>query len=172
MLTQVLTWLRRSVGLTALAATLSWALLVDALGETSWWEALSPRQGEFRSRGRAWVFRSSRLEVLCKKGVLKNFENFTGKHLRWGLFFNKDAGAVCNFIKKETRTLAFSCKFSKIFKNTFFYRRPPAASAYYFTVDSTAKTELNGYVYGFLLIMIVLMLVNIHKYSMKKHDVI
>ena len=33
MLTQVLTLLKRSVGLTTLAATLSWALLVDALNE-------------------------------------------------------------------------------------------------------------------------------------------
>ena len=26
------------------------------------------------------------LEVFCKKGVLKTFTNFTGKHLRWSLF--------------------------------------------------------------------------------------
>ena len=29
------------------------------------------------------------LEVLCKKGVLKHFTNFTGKHLCQSLFFNK-----------------------------------------------------------------------------------
>ena len=88
------------------------------------------------------------LEVLCKKGVFKNFENFTGKQLCRGLFFNKVAGAACSFIKKETLAQAFSCKFCEIFKNTFFYRTPPAASGYYFTVDRTTKTELNGYVYG------------------------
>ena len=32
-----------------------------------------------------------------KKGVLKNFTNFTRKHQCWSLFFNKVAGA-CNFI--------------------------------------------------------------------------
>ena len=31
-------------------------------------------------------------EVFLKKGVLKNFAKFTGKHLCQGLFFNKVAG--------------------------------------------------------------------------------
>ena len=35
-------------------------------------------------------------EVLCKKGVLRNFAKFTGKHLCRSLFFNKVAGA-CNW---------------------------------------------------------------------------
>ena len=34
---------------------------------------------------------SSRPEVLCKKGVLRNFAKFTGKHLCQSLFFNKVA---------------------------------------------------------------------------------
>ena len=33
--------------------------------------------------------RSSRPEVFCKKGVLRNFTKFTGKHLCQSLFFNK-----------------------------------------------------------------------------------
>ena len=36
--------------------------------------------------------RSSRTEVFCKKGVLRNFAKFTGKHLCQSLFFNKVAG--------------------------------------------------------------------------------
>ena len=36
--------------------------------------------------------RSSRPEVFCKKGVLRNFAKFTGKHLCKRLFFNKVAG--------------------------------------------------------------------------------
>ena len=36
--------------------------------------------------------RSSRLEVSCRKGVLRNFTKFTGKHLCQNLFFNKVAG--------------------------------------------------------------------------------
>ena len=35
--------------------------------------------------------RSSHPEVFCKKGVLRNFTNFTGKHLCQSLFFNKVA---------------------------------------------------------------------------------
>ena len=31
-------------------------------------------------------------EVFCKKGVLKNFAKFTGKHLYQSLIFNKAAG--------------------------------------------------------------------------------
>ena len=36
--------------------------------------------------------RSSRQEVFCKKGALRNSAEFTGKHLCQGLFFNKVAG--------------------------------------------------------------------------------
>ena len=31
-------------------------------------------------------------KVFCKKGVLRNFAKFTGKHLCYSLFFNKVAG--------------------------------------------------------------------------------
>ena len=57
-----------------------------------------------------------------KKGVLKNFRKFTGKHLRQSLFFNKIGGlrpVACNFIKKETLAQVFSCEFCEISKNTF-----------------------------------------------------
>ena len=35
---------------------------------------------------------SSRPEVFCKKGILRNFAKFTGKHLCRNLFFNIVAG--------------------------------------------------------------------------------
>ena len=57
-----------------------------------------------------FLSRSSRPEVFCKKGGLKNFVKFTLKHLCQGLFFNKVAGLKpksCNFIKKETLAPAF-----------------------------------------------------------------
>ena len=38
-------------------------------------------------------FRSSRLKVFCKKGVLRNFTKFTGKHLCQSIFFNKNYGS-------------------------------------------------------------------------------
>ena len=38
------------------------------------------------------IFRSSRPDVFCKYGVLRNFAKFTGKHLCQSLYFNKVAG--------------------------------------------------------------------------------
>ena len=42
------------------------------------------------------MYRSSRPEVFCKKGVLTNFVKFTGKHPCQSLFLIK----LSNFIKK------------------------------------------------------------------------
>ena len=64
--------------------------------------------------------RSSRPEMFCKKGVLKNFAKFTGKHLSQSLFFHKVA---------DLRPQAFFCEFCEIFNNTFFYRIPLVAAA-------------------------------------------
>ena len=61
---------------------------------------------------------SSRPEVFCKKGALRNFTKFTGKHLCQGLFFNEVAALACNFIKKEGLAQVFSCEFCEICKNT------------------------------------------------------
>ena len=44
-------------------------------------------------------YKSSRPEVFCKKGVLRDFAKFTGKHLCQSLFFSKVAGLqACNSI--------------------------------------------------------------------------
>ena len=67
-----------------------------------------------------FFFRSSHQRCSMKKGVLKNFTIFTGKHMRQSHFFNKVAGGTCNFIKKDTLTQVFSCEFCKISKSTFF----------------------------------------------------
>ena len=64
-------------------------------------------------------FKSNYQGCSVKKGVLRNFAKFTGKHLRQRLFFNKVAGA-CNFIKNEALAQVFSCEFCEISKNTFF----------------------------------------------------
>ena len=55
--------------------------------------------------------RSSRLEVFCRKGVLRDLAKFTGKNL----CLRQD-----NFIKKESPAQVFSCEFCEISKNTFF----------------------------------------------------
>ena len=53
----------------------------------------------------------------CKKDVLQNFANVTGKHLCQSLSFNKVAGLRP---KKDTLAQAFSYEFCKIFKTPFF----------------------------------------------------
>ena len=47
-------------------------------------------------------YRTGRPEVFRKKGVLRNFAKFTGKHLYQSLFFNEVAGLQAwNFILKN-----------------------------------------------------------------------
>ena len=47
-------------------------------------------------------------EVLYKNTVVKNFVIFTGKHLCWSLFFNRNAGLQTrNFIKKRLQHRCF-----------------------------------------------------------------
>ena len=57
--------------------------------------------------------------MFCKKGLLRNFAKFTGKHLRQRYFFHKIADAR-NFIKNETLIQVSSCEFCGFSKNTFF----------------------------------------------------
>ena len=67
------------------------------------------------------IIRSHR-RCSIKKGVLKNFAEFTGKRLCWSLFKNKVfiINKVCNFIIEETLALVFFCVFCSTFKNPFF----------------------------------------------------
>ena len=69
--------------------------------------------------------RSSRPEVFYRKGVLRYFVKFTGKHLSRVSFFNK----ACNFIERETLAQVFPCEFCKISKSTFCYRTPTVAAS-------------------------------------------
>ena len=65
-------------------------------------------------------YRSSRLEVFCRKGVLGNFGNFTGKHLCGGLLFNKVAGLrTVTLLKKRFWYRCFPVNFSKFLKTPF-----------------------------------------------------
>ena len=53
-------------------------------------------------------FKSGHQRCSVKKVFLKNFANFTGKHLCWSLFLNKVAGyQACNFIKKRLQDCYF-----------------------------------------------------------------
>ena len=53
---------------------------------------ISQMCGAIKPPWEAAMNRSSRPEVFCKKGVLRNFTKFTGKHLCQSVFFNKVAG--------------------------------------------------------------------------------
>ena len=56
---------------------------------------------------------SSRPDVFCKKGVLRNFANFTGKRLCQSLFFNKVAGLTV--LKKRLWLRCFLVNFTNTF---------------------------------------------------------
>ena len=92
--------------------------------------------------------RSSRPEVFWKKGVLRYFAKFTGKHLYQSLFINKVAGLTCNFIKKESLAQVFSCEFCKISKNTFFYRTPQVAASI-IIVFKKMRDSLTNFTFSF-----------------------
>ena len=62
------------------------------------------------------ILRSSRTEVFCEKGVLKNFTKFTGKHLCQSLFFNKVAGSL---LKKRLYHRCFPVNFAKFLRTPF-----------------------------------------------------
>ena len=62
--------------------------------------------------------RSTRLEVFCRKGVLRNFAKFTGKHLRQNLFLNKIAGLRTS--KKRLCRRCFPVDFAKYIRAPYF----------------------------------------------------
>ena len=88
--------------------------------------------------------RSSRPEVFCKKGVLRNFAKFTGKHLCQSLFFNKVAGLrPSTLLKKRLWYRCFPFNFFEIFKNPFFYRTPLVAA---FKQKTNLKLRVSSHV--------------------------
>ena len=126
--------------------------------------------------------RSSRQEVFCKNGVLRNFAKFTGKHLRQSRFLNRVAGAkvavaAWNFIKKEPLALVFSSEFWEISKNTFFLQNTSGgcfctSSFMYFTLIfsgctsiTSSKEGLKVCVYNFFQRKVVLLAINLFNHD-------
>ena len=72
-------------------------------------------------------------DVIQKKTLLKTFTIFTGKHLCWSLFLIKLQVLRPVTHLKETPTPVFSCKCSKIFKNTQFEEHLRTADSVGFT---------------------------------------
>ena len=67
------------------------------------------------------LFASSRPDVFCKKGVLRNFTKFTGKQLCQSLFFNKVAGLrPATLLKKRLWHSCFPVNFVKFLRTPFF----------------------------------------------------
>ena len=85
-----------------------------------------------------------------RKGVLRNFAKFTGKHLCQSLFFNEVASAACNFIKKETLAQVFSCEFCEISKNNVFTEHLCTTAVYI-----SGRYVINVYVSGDCVIFVL-----------------
>ena len=69
--------------------------------------------------------RSGRLEVFCKKDVLRNFAKFTGKHLRQSLSFNKVAGLrPATLLKKRLRLRYLPVDFPKFLRTLSLQNTP------------------------------------------------
>ena len=65
--------------------------------------------------------RSNRPEVLCEKGVLRNFVKFTGKHLCQKLYFNKVAGLTPAILLKNILWhKCFRVNFANFLRTLFF----------------------------------------------------
>ena len=68
-------------------------------------------------------YRSSCLEIFCRKGFLRNFAKFTGKHLCQSLFFTKVAGLrlrPATLVNKRLWHRYFPVNFGKFLRTSFF----------------------------------------------------
>ena len=72
------------------------------------------------------LFRSSRPEVFCKKGIFKNFAKFTGKHLCQSIFLKK----VATLFKKRLWYKCFPMNFAKVLRTPIFIRTPLVAGCF------------------------------------------
>ena len=71
-------------------------------------------------RGNRMISRSSRLEVLCEKGVFENLVKFTGKHLCQSRFFKTVAGLKPpTLLKKRLWHWCFPANFAKFSTTPF-----------------------------------------------------
>ena len=73
------------------------------------------------SNSSLFIYRSSGSEVSCRKGVLRNFAKYTGKHLCQSLFFNEVAGIrPVTLSKKRPWHSYFLVNFAKFLRTPFF----------------------------------------------------
>ena len=67
--------------------------------------------------------------MFCKKGVLKNFVNLTGKNLCRSLFSYAGLSRSATLLKKRLRHRCFPVNFVKFIKTPFYWRPPVAVSS-------------------------------------------
>ena len=66
------------------------------------------------------MHRNSHQRCSIKKGVLRNFTKFTGKHLCQSIFVNKVAGlSLATLLKKRLWHRCFPVKFAKFLRTPF-----------------------------------------------------
>ena len=76
------------------------------------------------------IGRSSLQRCSIKKGVVRNFTKFTGKHLCLSLFFIKAAGLrPATLLKKRLWHGCFPVNFVKFLRTPFFHRTPLVAAS-------------------------------------------
>ena len=68
------------------------------------------------------ILKSRHQRPSVKKGALKNFANFTGKHLCWSLFSIKLQGRrPATFLKRDSNTGVFPVKFLKLVRKMYLW---------------------------------------------------
>ena len=83
--------------------------------------------------------------MVCKKGVLRNFAKFTGRHLYQKLFFNKAEGLACKFIKKSLWHRYFPVNFAKFLRMPFSESPPPVTASKLSRLNCNIKKTLKGF---------------------------
>ena len=85
-----------------------------------WWQSFLSNLFIYLA-GIALIFRSSLLEVFCKKCVLKMLAKFKVKHFCQSIFFNKVAGLKpATLWKKRLWHRSFPANFAKFLRTPFF----------------------------------------------------
>ena len=80
-----------------------------------------------------------------KKGVLRNFTKFTGKHLCQSLFFNKVAGLrPTTLLKKRLCYRCFPVNFAKFLRTPFLQNTSGRLLLFIASIKSKYKNDGNG----------------------------
>ena len=74
----------------------------------------------FKSFNCIFIMEAVAQRCYVKRGVLRNFAKFTGKHLCQSLFFNKDGGRPATLLKKRRWHRSFSVNFAKFLRTPLF----------------------------------------------------